>query len=115
VVFGLLFAAGGVGVGGAAVPPCSCSARRWLVFSRSRGFGFVREAALFWIARSLLGVFGGVVVMWRCWICRRRCVVDLLRVGVACLEADYELRLICLGVQSTVDPSTLALGAAFGF
>ncbi|MCI20271.1 hypothetical protein A2U01_0041433, partial [Trifolium medium] len=59
------------------------------------------------------------VVVVRCccggvWIWRCRCVVDevslylvdLYRVGVDCLEADCELRLICLSSHSTIVPST---------
>ncbi|MCI09733.1 hypothetical protein A2U01_0030822, partial [Trifolium medium] len=46
---------------------------------------------------SELEVMRGVVVsLYR---------VDLVRVGVDCLETDCELKLICLGFHSTVVPS----------
>ncbi|MCI38915.1 hypothetical protein A2U01_0060144, partial [Trifolium medium] len=40
-------------------------------------------------------------------------LIDLYRVGVDCLEADCELRLICLGSHSTVASSTFGTRSYF--
>ncbi|MCI36222.1 hypothetical protein A2U01_0057444, partial [Trifolium medium] len=40
-------------------------------------------------------------------------LVDLYSVGVDCLEADCELRLICLGFHSTVAPSIFGSRSCF--